>query len=50
MVKDFAAVETIDEKKPQVGIVGEILLKYHPQANLEILEELFAEGAEPTLR
>lgn len=49
MVKDFAAVETIDEKKPQVGIVGEILLKYHPQANLEILEELFAEGAEPRL-
>ena len=49
MVKDFADVETIDEKKPQVGIVGEILLKYHPQANLEILEELFAEGAEPRL-
>lgn len=49
IVSDFAAVETLDVKKPQVGIVGEILLKYHPQANLDILEALFAEGAEPRL-
>ena len=49
IVTDFAAVETLDVKKPQVGIVGEILLKYHPQANLDILEALFAEGAEPRL-
>lgn len=49
IVSDFATVETLDVKKPQVGIVGEILLKYHPQANLDILEALFAEGAEPRL-
>lgn len=49
IVSDFAAVETLDVKKPQVGIVGEILLKYHSQANLDILEALFAEGAEPRL-
>ena len=49
MAKEFAAIECTDTPKPQVGIVGEILLKYHPQANLNILEELFAEGAEPRL-
>ena len=49
MAREFAAVPKSDVKKPQVGIVGEILLKYHPQANLNILEELFAEGAEPRL-
>ena len=49
MAREFAAVELTGEKKPKVGIVGEILLKYHPQANLNILEELFAEGAEPQL-
>ena len=49
MAEDFAAVAVNRTQKPQVGIVGEILLKYHPQANLQILEELFAEGAEPRL-
>ena len=49
MAEDFAAVAKTQSEKPQVGIVGEILLKYHPQANLQILEELFAEGAEPRL-
>ena len=49
MAREFASVEKLEVKKPQVGIVGEILLKYHPQANLNILEELFAEGAEPRL-
>lgn len=49
MTRDFAGVELTGEVKPKVGIVGEILLKYHPQANLNILEELFAEGAEPRL-
>lgn len=49
MAREFAAIECTDTPKPQVGIVGEILLKYHPQANLNILEELFAEGAEPRL-
>ena len=49
MAEDFATVAVNRTQKPQVGIVGEILLKYHPQANLQILEELFAEGAEPRL-
>ena len=32
--------------KPKVGIVGEILVKYHPVANNQLEELLFDEGAE----
>ena len=47
MVKEFEAVP-IDENmwKPKVGIVGEILAKYHPVANNHIEKVLFEEGAE----
>ncbi|MFS8540993.1 MAG: acyl-CoA dehydratase activase-related protein, partial [Tissierellales bacterium] len=47
MVKDFDEIE-IDEKlvKPRVGVVGEILVKYHPEANNKIVELLENEGAE----
>ena len=33
-------------RKPKVGIVGEILVKYHPTANNRIEKVLFDEGAE----
>lgn len=49
MVKDFLAIPMSTAKKPRVGIVGEILLKYHPTANLHIVDEILAEGAEPQL-
>ncbi|MBN2795391.1 MAG: 2-hydroxyacyl-CoA dehydratase [Clostridia bacterium] len=41
----------IDETlvKPKVGIVGEILVKFHPTANNEIVEFLEAEGAEAVM-
>ena len=47
IVKDFEAVP-IDETlwKPKVGIVGEILAKYHPVANNHIEKFLQDEGAE----
>jgi len=47
MVKDFDELE-IDENliKPKVGIVGEILVKYHPEANNQLVELLEDEGAE----
>jgi predicted nucleotide-binding protein (sugar kinase/HSP70/actin superfamily) len=35
--------------KPKVGIVGEILVKFHPTANNEIVEFLEAEGAEAVM-
>lgn len=46
IVKDFDELEIKDEKKPKVGIVGEILVKYHPTANNDIVEVLESEGAE----
>ena len=47
MVKEFDNIP-IDETlwKPKVGIVGEILAKYHPVANNHIEDELLNEGAE----
>ena len=38
-----------DEKKPRVGIVGEILVKFLPAANNHLAELLEAEGAEPVV-
>ena len=49
LVKDFSQIERTTESKPRVGIVGEILLKYHPKANLQIVDKIFDEGAEPVL-
>ena len=38
-----------DEKKPRVGIVGEILVKFSPTANNHLAELLEKEGAEPVV-
>ena len=47
IVKQFDAIE-IDEtiRKPKVGVVGEILVKYHPIANNHLEQVLMSEGAE----
>ena len=47
IVKDFDEIE-LDEsiKKPRVGIVGEILVKYLPAANNYVVDLLEREGAE----
>ena len=47
IVKAFDEFE-IDEtiKKPKVGVVGEILVKYHPTANNDIVSVIENEGAE----
>ena len=47
IVEDFDSLE-LDEsvKKPRVGITGEILVKYMPLANNNLVELLEAEGAE----
>ncbi len=47
MIKDFDNIK-IDErlKKPRVGIVGEILVKYSPAANNELVNLIESEGAE----
>lgn len=46
IVKDFDQVPLLDIKKPKVGVVGEILVKYSPTANNDIVRLLEAEGAE----
>lgn len=47
IVNDFDNLE-LDEsiKKPKVGIVGEILVKFHPNANNDVFSLLEEEGAE----
>ncbi|MBQ8159954.1 MAG: 2-hydroxyacyl-CoA dehydratase [Clostridia bacterium] len=50
MVKAFDELPlTSEERKPRVGIVGEILVKYMPFANNHLAETLEAEGAEVVL-
>lgn len=46
IVKDFDTLEITDEKKPKVGLVGEILVKFSPIANNDLVSILEKEGAE----
>ena len=47
MVNDFEKIELdISKEKPRVGIVGEILIKYHPFGNNFVNDLLDKEGAE----
>lgn len=47
IVADFDSLEIYEDLvKPKVGVVGEILVKFHPTANNNIVELLEAEGAE----
>lgn len=46
IVKDFDTVPLRDIVKPRVGVVGEILVKYSPIANNDVVRLLEAEGAE----
>ncbi len=46
IVKEFDELELLDIIKPRVGVVGEILVKYHPLANNDIVGLLEKEGAE----
>ena len=50
MIREFDQIP-IDEtlKKPRVGIVGEILVKFLPQANNHLVELLEREGAEAVM-
>jgi predicted nucleotide-binding protein (sugar kinase/HSP70/actin superfamily) len=46
IIQEFDHLELLDVKKPKVGIVGEILVKYHPTANNDIVSILEKGGAE----
>lgn len=47
MIREFDTLPITGEKKPRVGIVGEILVKFLPAANNHLAELLEKEGAEP---
>lgn len=49
MLKDFASITRSNEKKIQVGIVGEIYMKYAPLGNNELEDFLIQEGCEPVV-
>ena len=46
IIRDFDELELLDISKPKVGVVGEILVKFHPTANNDIVGTLEREGAE----
>ncbi|MGF0017063.1 acyl-CoA dehydratase activase-related protein [Sporofaciens sp. SGI.106] len=47
IIEDFDNnIELVDVKKPRVGVVGEILVKFLPAANNHLVELLESEGAE----
>ena len=43
---DFEQVKILDIQKPRVGLVGEILVKYHPTANNNMADFIEENGAE----
>lgn len=46
IIREFDSLEIIERIKPRVGVVGEILVKYHPTANNDIVNIIEQEGAE----
>ena len=46
MIADFKNVDIMTVKKPKVGIVGEILVKFHPYANNQLIDIIEEEGGE----
>lgn len=46
LVKEFDELPLKEITKPKVGVVGEILVKYHPNANNNIVDIIESEGGE----
>ncbi len=46
IVRNYDTLPLRDIKKPKVGVVGEILVKYHPDANNNIVDIIEKEGGE----
>ena len=49
IIEEFDKLELLDIVKPKVGLVGEILVKFHPTANNEVVNVIEAEGAEAVM-
>jgi len=46
IVEEFDRLEIVNDVKPKVGLVGEILVKFHPTANNNVVRTVEEEGAE----
>ncbi|MCL2036163.1 MAG: 2-hydroxyacyl-CoA dehydratase [Oscillospiraceae bacterium] len=46
IVREFNELPVFEIEKPRVGIVGEVLVKYHPMANNFVVDVVESEGAE----
>ena len=46
IIREFDEIPLLDVKKPRVGVVGEILVKFSPAGNNHLVELLESEGAE----
>lgn len=49
IIREFDALELQDIVKPKVGLVGEILVKFHPDANNNVVDVVEKEGAEAVM-
>ncbi len=49
IIDDFDSIPIYDTKKPKVGVVGEILVKFHPDANNNVTQVIVDEGGEPVV-
>jgi predicted nucleotide-binding protein (sugar kinase/HSP70/actin superfamily) len=49
MADDFASLDLEQTSKPKVGVVGEILINFHPEANNQAVAIVEAEGGQAVL-
>lgn len=49
IIADFDNIPIFEVEKPKVGVVGEILVKFHPGANNDIIKVIESEGAEAVM-
>lgn len=49
IISDFDSIEIKKTNKPKVGVVGEILVKFHPDANNNIMKVIVDEGGEAVM-
>ena len=49
IVEEFDNLDVYNIRKPRVGLVGEILVKFHPQANNNVVDIIEKEGAEAVM-
>ncbi|MFH5835945.1 acyl-CoA dehydratase activase-related protein [Proteiniclasticum sp. C24MP] len=49
IIRQFDELETIDVVKPKVGLVGEILVKFHPTANNSVVNVIEENGCEAVM-